>query len=74
MIIALHVLLTRTDFGRSIRATSENREAAALMGIDVKVGEPIGSFEQTFSHFKLTLQVFTVSTSTERKREMGFSP
>jgi branched-chain amino acid transport system permease protein len=36
MIVMLHILLTRTDFGRSIRATSENREAAALMGINVK--------------------------------------
>ncbi len=28
------------------------------IGLNVKSGEPIGSFQQTFSHFKLTLQVF----------------
>jgi A/G-specific adenine glycosylase len=28
------------------------------MGINVKVKESIGTFQQTFSHFKLTLQVF----------------
>jgi branched-chain amino acid transport system permease protein len=36
MIALLYILLKRTDFGRSIRATSESREAAALMGINVK--------------------------------------
>jgi branched-chain amino acid transport system permease protein len=36
MIAMLYILLKRTDFGRSIRATSESREAAALMGINVK--------------------------------------
>jgi|MudIll2142460700_1097286.scaffolds.fasta_scaffold10302_2 A/G-specific adenine glycosylase len=28
------------------------------IGLEVKSNEPIGSFQQTFSHFKLTLQVF----------------
>lgn len=36
IIIMLYFIITKTDFGRSIRATSENREAAALMGINVK--------------------------------------
>jgi len=30
----------------------------AEIGLNVKSEEPIGSFQQTFSHFKLTLQVY----------------
>ncbi|MEX0729808.1 MAG: branched-chain amino acid ABC transporter permease [Aquisalimonadaceae bacterium] len=35
MLLALWVLLTRTNLGRSMRAVAENREAALLMGINV---------------------------------------
>jgi branched-chain amino acid transport system permease protein len=35
IILALHLLLNKTYFGKSIRGTSENWKAAKLMGIDV---------------------------------------
>lgn len=35
LILALHLLLSRTYFGRSITAVSQDFEAASLMGIDV---------------------------------------
>ena len=34
--LALYWVITRTDIGRQIRAITENREAAALVGIDVQ--------------------------------------
>ncbi len=36
LLAALYVLLYRTKFGRSIRATTQNRAAALLIGIDVE--------------------------------------
>ena len=35
LILALHLFLTRTYFGKSVRGTSENWKAAKLMGINV---------------------------------------
>ena len=36
LIILLNLLLTRTYFGKSVRATSQDHEIAAIMGINVK--------------------------------------
>jgi branched-chain amino acid transport system permease protein len=34
-VVALYLILTRTDSGRGMRATAENRDAAALVGVSV---------------------------------------
>jgi branched-chain amino acid transport system permease protein len=36
VILGLNLFLTRTYFGKSIRATSEDWEASALMGVNIK--------------------------------------
>ena len=36
VVVALWLLLHRTDFGLAVRATAEDWEAAALAGIDVR--------------------------------------
>lgn len=36
VIFSLHLLLTKTYFGKAVRATAQDREAANLMGIDVE--------------------------------------
>jgi branched-chain amino acid transport system permease protein len=36
VILALHQFLTKTYFGKAIRATTENWESAALMGINIE--------------------------------------
>jgi branched-chain amino acid transport system permease protein len=36
LVVALHVLLTRTAIGRSMRAVSENQQLAGVVGVDVR--------------------------------------
>ena len=36
ILVGLHLLLRRTDLGRAIRATSQNRKGAMIVGIDVE--------------------------------------
>jgi A/G-specific adenine glycosylase len=43
------------------------------MGIDIKVKESMGAFEQTFSHFKLTLHVYYCQTSNSAKKRNWIS-
>lgn len=37
LVLAIHLLLTRTAIGRSMRAVSENRQLAGIAGIDVRM-------------------------------------
>jgi adenine-specific DNA glycosylase len=39
------------------------------MRLNVTVKEPIGTFQQTFSHFKLTLHVFACETMDHKGKE-----
>jgi adenine-specific DNA glycosylase len=43
------------------------------MGMNINVKESIGTFQQTFSHFKLTLHVFDCET-TARERKGKWVP
>jgi branched-chain amino acid transport system permease protein len=36
VILGLNYLLKRTDFGLAVRAVAQNKEAAGLMGVDIK--------------------------------------
>ena len=36
LVVAIHLLLTRTAIGRSMRAVSENQQLAGVVGIDVR--------------------------------------
>jgi branched-chain amino acid transport system permease protein len=36
VIFSLHLMLTRTYFGKSVRATAQDRDAANLMGVNVE--------------------------------------
>jgi len=37
LVVAIHLLMTRTAIGRSMRAVSENRQLAGIAGIDVRM-------------------------------------
>ena len=37
LVVAIHLLLTRTSIGRAMRAVSENQQLAGIVGIDVRV-------------------------------------
>ena len=40
LVVAVHLLLTRTAIGRSMRAVSENPQLAGVVGIEVRQGDP----------------------------------
>jgi branched-chain amino acid transport system permease protein len=37
LVVAIHLLLTRTSIGRAMRAVSENQQLAGIVGIDVRI-------------------------------------
>ena len=60
--------------GRS-RGRSEEKQLRWIKsesGIRIKTKESLGSFNQTYSHFKLTLNVYLCQIPSGKKTDVGF--